>query len=260
MILNVGFFVPFVSSVSFVPFVSLVLAFSLPASQAGSAELDALLAGARCQATIRGQLEDWDGQLGAAIAEPAMPTGLRSVRLPTGAMGIWLRATEERPGELFIERITATRLERLHFGEGCGASESAVALPPVAARTFSDSELIMRVARTDRGVVLLWSPHMPLSVDQHAVLADVARELGLVVVPVLDPAADRAYADRVALERGLSPESTRPLAGVELAFRGMTTHTPSLQVFAAGELAGPVLYGYRNAAALRLALETTLAR
>jgi hypothetical protein len=239
-------------------FVTFVLALSLPATQAGSAELDALLAGARCQATIRGVLEDWDGQFGAAIAEPAMPTGLRSVRLPTSAMGIWLRVTEARPGEQFVERITATRLERLHFGEGCGASESAVALPPVAVKAFSDSDLITRVARTDRGVVLLWSPHMPLSVDQHAVLAEVARDLGLVVVPLLDPAADRDYADRVARERGLGAESTRPLGGVELAFRGMTTHTPSLQLFAGGQLVGPVLFGYRNAAALRLALENAL--
>jgi hypothetical protein len=40
----------------------------------------------------------------------------------------------------------------------------------------------------------------------------------------------------------------------------MTTHTPSLQVFAGGELVGPVLYGYRNAEALRSALEKTLGK
>jgi hypothetical protein len=248
VIFRAGSFVIFVSVVSFVF-----------AAQTVGAALDALLAGARCQATIRGQLEDWDGQLEAAIVEPAMPTGLRSVRLPTGAVGIWLRVTEERPGELFVERITATRLERLHFGEGCGASESAVALPPVAVHAFSDSDLITRVARTDRGVFLLWSPNMPLSVDQHAVLAEVARDLGLVVVPILDPAADRDYANRVARERGLAPEATRPPSGVELAFRGMATHTPSLQVFTGGTLVGPVLYGYRSAAALRTVLEATLA-
>jgi hypothetical protein len=240
-------------------FVSFVLTLSLSAAQAGSAELDALLAGARCQATIRGQLEDWDGHFRAAMVEPAFPTGLRSVRLPTGAIGIWLRVVEQKPDELFVERITATRLERLHFGEGCGMSESAVALPPAAADAFSDSDLIMRVARTDRGVVLLWSPHMPLSVDQHAVLAEVARDLGLAVIPILDPAADRDYAIRVARERGLSADSTRPLGGVELALRGMATHTPSLQVFVGGQLVGPVLFGYRNATALRAALEAALA-
>jgi hypothetical protein len=99
---------------------------------------------------------------------------------------------------------------------------------------------------------------MPLSVDQHAVLARVARDLALTVVPLLDPAADPDYAARVARERGLPAEVMRPLASVELGFRGLTTHTPSLQVFSGGRLVGPVLYGYRSEAPLRAALEAVL--
>jgi hypothetical protein len=100
---------------------------------------------------------------------------------------------------------------------------------------------------------------MPLSVDQHAVLGQVAADLNLVVVPLLDPGADDAYAARVARDRGLAPESTRPLGGIELAFRGMTTHTPSLQPFAGGRLVGPVLYGYRSVDALRATLREAFA-
>ena len=74
-----------------------------------------------------------------------------------------------------------------------------------------------------------------------------------------NPSADRDYAARVIAERGLPSDAARPLGGIELAFRGMTTHTPSLQVFAGGRLVGPVLFGYRSAAALRIALEDTLA-
>jgi hypothetical protein len=225
---------------------------------AGQTNLDALLSGVRCEAALRNQLRAWDARLTDAIADPPGPTGLRSTRLPTGILGLWTRLVELSRGELAVERISATRIERLRFDHACEPSEVAVAMPPRVADTFGDSDLIARIARQDRGVFLLWSPHMPLSVDQHAVLAVVARDLGLVVVPLLDPAADRDYADRVARERGLGSQSTRPLGGVELAFRGMTTHTPSLQVFASGELAGPVLFGYRNAAALRLALEGAL--
>ena len=235
-------------------FAALVLFVSSQASA-----LDSVLAGAECQATIRRQLESWDGRPGAAMVEPAFPTGLRSLRLPTGAPGIWLRVVEEKPHELFMERITATRVERLRFDEPCRAIESAVAIPPAAANAFTDSDLIVRVAREDRGVVLLWSPHMPLSVDQHAVLADVARELGLAVIALLDPGADADYAARVARERGVPAEATRPLGGIELAYRGMTTHTPSLQLFAGGRLIGPVLYGFRNAPVLRQTMEAVLA-
>ena len=130
---------------------------------------------------------------------------------------------------------------------------------PRAADAYGDSDVIARVAPGRRGVFLLWSPHMPLSVDQYAVLADVARTLDLIVVPLLDPGADRKYAERIVRERGLPEEALRPLGGVELLFRGMATHTPSLQLFAGGSLVGPVLYGYRSREALRARLEEALA-
>jgi hypothetical protein len=223
---------------------------------AGPAE--AMLAGVRCEATVRNQIQEWDGDLAAALPDTPAPTGLRSVRVPTGSMGLWLRVVEESLHQVAIERVTATRVERLRFDDACAAAEFAVATPVPPPGAFTDSELIARVARGERGVFLLWSPHMPLSVDQHAVLTEVARELGLTVIPLLDPAADTGYAARVARERGLPPEATRPLGGIELAFRGLTTHTPSLQVFSGGTLIGPVLYGYRGGAALRQTLDSVL--
>jgi len=240
--------------VAFVPFVLLVS--PLEARKQGA--VDDLLTGARCQAALRGQLQLWDGQSAAAMAAPALPTGLRSMRLPTGAIGIWLRVVEEKPGEVFVERITSTRVERLRFDHGCGGVESAVAMPARPSGAFTDSDLIARVARGARGVFLLWSPHMPLSVDQHDVLVSVARDLDLAVEVLVDPGADAGYAARVARERKLPATALRPLGGIELAFRGMTTHTPSLQLFAGGRLVGPVLYGYRNPTALRVALEAVL--
>jgi hypothetical protein len=225
----------------------------------GQATVDRLLAGVRCEAQLREQLRAWNARLTEAIAEPPVPAGFRSARLPTGILGLWIRLAELSAGELVVERVTATRIERLRFDDACEPTELAVAAALGTADAYGDSDLIAHVARLERGVFVLWSPHMPLSVDQHAVLAEVARDLGLVVVPILDPAADRDYANRVARERGLAPEATRPLSGVELAFRGMATHTPSLQLFAGGTLVGPVLYGYRSAAALRTVLEATLA-
>jgi hypothetical protein len=218
-----------------------------------------MLAGVRCEPAVRRRLAIWDAQLANAVFEPPLPTGGRSARMPTEALGLWIRIVEETPGQVALERISSTRTERVRFDEECAVTEFAVAnnVPPPGA--FGDSDLIARIAREDRGVVLLWSPHMPLSVDQHAVLARVARDLGLTVVPLLDPGADPDYAARVVQERGLPAEAARPLGGVELAFRGMATHTPSLQVFSGGRLVGPVLYGYRGEVPLRAAIEAALA-
>lgn len=228
-------------------------------SQPVEIAVEALLAGVRCEPAVRRQLSAWDAQLAKAVFEPPLSTGGRRARAPTGALGLWVRIVEESPRQVVLERISSTRIERLSFDDECGIGESAVAVTVPPPGAMSDADLITLVAREDRGVILLWSPHMPLSVDQHAVLARVAGNLGLTVVSLLDPAADPDYATRVARERTLPADSTRPLGGVELALRGMATHTPSLQVFAGGQLIGPVLYGYRSDDALRTVLEAVLA-
>lgn len=242
--------------------IHLVLAFLGSAGFGGvppaQLSVETVLTGDRCEPAVRKQLAVWDAQLAGAVFEPTLPTGGRSARMPTRVLGLWVRMVEEAPRQVALERITSTRVERLRFDEACAVSELAVASNPPPPGAFGDSDLIARIAREDRGVVLLWSPHMPLSVDQHAVLARVAPDLGLTVVALLDPAADPDYAARVSRERGLPPDATRPLGGVELALRGMTTHTPSLQVFTGGRLVGPVLYGYRSEAPLRAALTALL--
>ena len=130
--------------------------------------------------------------------------------------------------------------------------------PPNRGDVFTDHALSARLARGDAGVILVWSPHMPLSVDQYEVLVPVTRDLGLALVVVLDPSADPGYARRTARERGLPDAALVPLGGIELTFRGMTTHAPSVQAFADGRLVGPVLYGYRAGATARLAIERAL--
>jgi hypothetical protein len=100
---------------------------------------------------------------------------------------------------------------------------------------------------------------MPLSVDAYGVLEALSREMGLELVAVLHPDADPSYARSIAAERGIPPSALRVLGGIDLAFRGMTRHAPSFQVFARGRLAGPVLPGYKDREALRLAIERALA-
>jgi hypothetical protein len=226
----------------------------------GAAGAQALLSEARCEPVLLRQLAEWHADLPSALLDAPGPTGLRSVRVPTGTLGLWVRLVETLKGEVAIERLTATRTERLGFDVECVPVEYAVAARVPPAGAFTDSDLITQVARGGRGVVLLWSPHMPLSVDQHAVLATVAETLALDVIPVLDPAADADYAARVVRERGLSALAATPLGGIELVMRGMSTHVPSLQIYAGGKLVGPVLFGYRSEAALRAALEPHLAK
>lgn len=213
----------------------------------------------RCADAAWRQLQSWGVIADRALADPPAPDGTRGGRMPTSALGVWVQVAVSPAGEVWLERVSASVRESRRFGPACeplAASESALAQPREPG--FTDDALASRLARGDAGVILVWSPHMPLSVDQYDVLASVTRDMGLAFVAVLDPVADAGYARRVARERGLPEAALQPLDGIELAFRGMTTHAPSVQVFADGRLVGPVLYGYRAADTARLAIRGVL--
>jgi len=231
-----------------------LLAVSSPNAQDARRDM---LSGARCADAARDQLREWSAALDRAIAEPPDPLGDRAARVPTGALGVWVRLTMDPAGEVMLERVTAADLESRRFGPSCEPILSR-ATRPVVEGVFTDRDLAARLAQGDTGVILVWSPHMPLSVDQYGVLAAVTKELGLSLVTVLDPGADVDYARRVAAERQLPSSATQPIGGIELAFRGVTTHAPSVQVFAGGTLNGRVLYGYRSHDAARLAITEVL--
>jgi len=220
--------------------------------------LAALLAGARCESEVRRELDVWGARGEAVIPGADDPTGTRTALLPTQALGVWVRLTVDPRGEALVARVTAVLVEGRRFGPGCEAVDVGREERPIAADAWTDAALAQRLGRGDTGVILLWSPHMPLSVDAHDVLQALTQEMGIGLVAILDPAADPAYARSAALERGMPSEALRPLGGIELAFRGMTTHAPSIQVFAGGRFEGPVLPGYRDRAGFRLSIEGVL--
>jgi hypothetical protein len=216
-----------------------------------------IVEGARCADAARQQLRTWSARLDSSIADPPGPLGDRTVRMPTGTTGRWVGLTMNPAGEVVLEQVTATDLETRRFGSACEPIISRATRPAVEG-AFTDGDLAARLAQGDAGVILVWSPHMPLSVDQYRVLTAVTRALNLSLVAVLDPGADVDYARRVAAERQMPASAARPSGGIELAYRGMTTHAPSVQVFAEGQLKGRVLYGYRSHDAARLAIAEVL--
>jgi hypothetical protein len=101
---------------------------------------------------------------------------------------------------------------------------------------------------------------MPLSVSGYHAAAAAAERLGVSLVALLDPGADEGYSRRVAREEGIPEESLHPVRSIELAFRDLALHAPSIQVFAEGRLVGPVVPGSRDVAGFEAAIRRYLPR
>lgn len=189
-----------------------------------------------CQPLVQEQLRAW------AVVEPARPqpgTSAAGVvrHWPTSQLGVWVVES------IGIEASQVTRVDprsvtRVEWGARCDVSTTSrdrSAQPPPR---FSDADLAALLAKSPRGVLYVWSPHMPLSVDAYAALVQAANARALEVTALLDPAADREFA-RASIDRSaLQAAALRVADSVELTFRDVLVHAPSIQVYEGGRLQG----------------------
>jgi len=210
------------------------------------------LAGIACAEEARGLLRDWGADEHYLEAPPG-PTGSRTLRYPTGAIGQWV-IVSVRGGAPVLTRLDARGEETRRFAEDCSVEviASPRASPPGNRDAlFTDADLRDAIERSARGVVVYaWSPHMPLSVDGYAEIAAAGRSLGLDVVPVLIAHGDVAFSRREAERAGIPPGGLRQVDSNELIQRDAQVHAPSILVFADGRIS-TVLPGYRNAEGYR---------
>lgn len=194
-----------------------------------------------CQPATDAQRRVW--QTRAPVREqPTLADGTRVRHWPTATLGAWV-VELSGPGRSELARVTSAAITRVVFDERCHPATRVERREAAGGPRFSDHDLAGLVRSGRRGVVHLWSPHMPLSVDAIEPLTTAARARGLTVDLVLDPAADPAFAARVVRERGLPEAALRVADSVELRFRDALVHAPSVLVYDGGAIAGSVYPG-----------------
>jgi hypothetical protein len=198
-----------------------------------------------CPTELDAARRRWDA-VNQPLAQPPLTPGAMLRHWPTTIVGVWL-VEDVAPDHATLTRVDAATLTRMTWAAGCTATTQTRPRQSAPPPAFSDADLTAVLASGARGVLYLWSPHMPLSVQGHAAVATAAQARGLTVEALLDPAADRAFAATEAADRGLPASALRVADAVELQFRELSLHAPSAAVFAGGRLVGPVLRGYRTA-------------
>ena len=109
---------------------------------------------------------------------------------------------------------------------------------------FRDRDLALLLQSESPGVIYLWSPHMPYSVQGAAEVQRVAHELAVRAVLLLDPHAEPSLTRDVIDSHRLPVSATRKARADVLAGRGATQHFPTVIVFEGGRLDERMLPGY----------------
>ena len=165
---------------------------------------------------------------------------------PTATLGTWV-VELGNAGETSLVRMAPDRITRVAWSASCVAVETSRERPRVPEPRFDDDDVQRLVGANGRGVIYLWSPHMPLSIDGFRSLRTAAETRGLTVYAVLDPAADRTFAATSLAAAGLPATALRVADSVELLFRDVVLHAPSIQAYGGGHLRGSAFPGYHSA-------------
>ena len=233
------------------------LALSLLAPGVGLAQVTRPETDARCQSAVQAQLQRW-GVLAPPRQQPSTADGGLVRHWPTGALGTWV-VELGHTDRVSLVRTAPAQLTRVEWSVSCVASLTTRDRPRLPAPRFDDDDLQRLVGANGRGVIYLWSPHMPLSVDGFRSVRAAAEARGLVVQAVLDPAADRTFAAASLTAAGLPVSALRVADAVELLFRDVTLHAPSIQVYGDGAMRGSAFPGYHSAEEYGAFLDRVLA-
>lgn len=194
------------------------------------------------QLLLRGSEENWVEQA------PAMQGG-KTFRTPTIMLGTWLEASVDAVGNPRLFQVDANQTLQIDFSDQCQAQlKPAPGLdfkklnPDSLSDWYDDKQLAKTLSSKRAGLIYVWSPDMVYSAKHYKWFRDVAREMNLEFVPLLDPRCKLTQVDKMSIEYGI-PSSKLKLNSVELYMRNVTVHFPTAIIFKGGKLHETLIVG-----------------
>ena len=188
---------------------------------------------------------------------------------PTALPGMWTIARRYMNREVVVERMSARFTTSYRFAvgdDGCTIEKDDSVTrsfdEELMARSFTDKDVLALVKSQPRGVIYVWSPHMPYSysaqqekngangiknIEEAVRLVEAQTGQSLALTIAADPGASPDLIDGlVAAEPSLEPTMGRPVQSIELLFRDVNHHYPALLVFEDGRISRHVYPGVES--------------
>lgn len=203
-----------------------------------------------CASDISKQLESWESLLEwneRPLFDPLQPT--RSFLSPTRKIGFWTEVRFDAENRASAMLIQTEKTESIYWRENCQkeikTTQKSIQ-PQNNPSGLSDQELNSFLEKNEKGIVFVWSPHMPCSVKGLHAIQKTAEVMQLPLLALLDPASNLAFAKKLARKEKFQESTLRPVRSLELILRGMTNYPPALQVFSQKAFRGPVFRGFQD--------------
>ena len=188
-------------------------------------------------------VDEWRAEVG--------PNATKAFRTRTHVVGTWVSIAQPTEKSVELSKYDPSQTTRIFYqAPVCEprAQVQAMRSPSSAAHLphFTDADLQSAMKDGSSGVILAWSPHMPLSLLTYPRLKRAAEKLGMKLTLVLDPFADQAEALSAARDARLDPSSLKRISSIELTGRGLGLHYPTVAVYSHGSLAKGTLKGFKE--------------
>lgn len=177
-------------------------------------------------------------------------------RSPTSRIGVWIEVGLYPDRKVIASKISSSSFLHVSWDNSCNPqmgnelrtlSDHPKNLPH-GASVMTDRELEKILKQEDKGIIYAWSPYLPLSLDSAKAARRLSQRLNIAFIPVMDPDADWKLAFSRIDHSGLPRTMAQKIESLELIFRQLTLHYPSILVFKKGKFVSSFLPGYENSA------------
>jgi hypothetical protein len=216
-----------------------------------SSQMNDLISKHNCHTQISKLIKDWKSK-GSWQKEASLNLDGGVYKTPTTTIGSWIRMDIQKNKTIVLQKMTAKMIVNKVFENDGNSCLGEVAVRAVKydekylAKSFTDTQLINSLTKNKKGIIYVWSPNMPLSVEGLEYLKRHATKMGVHVTAVVDPNSPKSAIQKLVASGKISKDAMKPLESYELIQRGGLVHFPAFFSYSNGKLSrGPKL-GYEN--------------
>ncbi len=157
---------------------------------------------------------------------------------PTKTFGEWIYFKLEGDNSLTLTKTSQAKEIRVNFNNECKSNLKLVEHKKNRKDILGDKKLA-KLIKSQKGLIYIWSPNMPLSYKQLTYLESEAKKHKLKLLVFVDPRHN-------VTKKDVPVKYLNTLDALEFKHRNAYIHYPTVMAFEDGKIKNKIKYGYEN--------------